>query len=97
MKCTITITYNPTSVSSKHLNLNHSNSNYKRSANVSINTSNLQNCYIHVIYLKNIIKEISCVFKDNNIQMNVKNVGDFGNKFLVTIPSVGHLRYVKFK
>ena len=41
-------------------------------------------------------KEISCVFKDDNIQINVKNGSGCGNKVLVVILFVGHLRYDKF-
>ena len=41
-------------------------------------------------------KEISYVFKDDNIRINIKNGGGCGNKFLVVILFVGHLRYDKF-
>ena len=43
------------------------------------------------------MKEISCFFKDSNTQMNVESWGDRGNEVLIVIPSVGHLRYAKFK
>ena len=43
------------------------------------------------------MKEISCSFNDNNIQMNLQTWGGRGNKILIAIPSVGHLRYEKFK
>ena len=43
------------------------------------------------------MKQISCVFKDNNIQMNTESLGGRVNKFLFVIPSVSHLRYDKFK
>ena len=43
------------------------------------------------------MKEISYVFKDNNTQMNVESWSGRGNKVLVTIPHIGHLKYDKFK
>ena len=39
----------------------------------------------------------SCVFKNNSTQMNVDSWSGRDNKVLVAIPSVGHLRYDKFK
>lgn len=36
-------------------------------------------------------------FEDMNIQMNVESWGSRGNKDLVKIPSVCHLRYDEFR
>ena len=37
------------------------------------------------------MKEMSYVFEKKNIQMKSESYGERGSKFLVKIPSVGHL------
>ena len=48
-----------------------------------------------IIYLK--LSEVSCVLTDNNISMNLEKWGGRGKKELIQIPSVGHLKYDRFK
>ena len=64
---------------------------------LNINTSDLENKHLDVIYLKNLTSEVSCVLIDNNIGMSLENFGGRGKKELIQIPSVGHLKYDRFK
>ena len=64
---------------------------------ININTSDLENKHLDVIYLKNLLSEVSCVLTDNNISMNLEKWGGCGKKELMQIPSVGHLKYDRFK
>ena len=50
-----------------------------------------------VIYLKDLLSEVSCVLTDNNISLNLEKWGGRGNKELIQIPPVGHLKYDRFK
>ena len=43
------------------------------------------------------LSEVSCVLIDNNINMNLKKWGGRGKRELNEIPSVGHLKYDRFK
>ena len=43
------------------------------------------------------MKEISCLFDDNNIKMNVESWDGRCNKVLVNMLSVSHLIYDKLK
>ena len=45
-------------------------------------TSSLQDDYLDTIRLKILMKDILCVFKDNNTQMNVESWSGRGNKSL---------------
>ena len=45
----------------------------------------------------NLLFEVSCVLIDNNINMNLEKWGGCGKKELIQIPSVGHLKYNRFK
>ena len=38
---------------------------------LNINTSDLENKNLDVIYLKNLLSEVSCVLTDNNISLNL--------------------------
>ena len=62
---------------------------------LQINTSNLD--VKDEIYLKNLLSEVSCVLTDNNITLHLEKWGGRGNKELIQIPSVGHLKYDRFK
>ena len=50
-----------------------------------------------VLNLKNVLSEVSCVLTDNNISMNLEKWDGRGKKELIQIPSVGHLKYDRFK
>ena len=50
-----------------------------------------------VIYLQNLVSEVCCVLKDNNIIVNLEKWVGRGNKELIQILSVGHLKYDEFK
>ena len=43
------------------------------------------------------LSEVSCVLIDNNISLNLEKWGGRGNKELIQIPPVGHLKYDRFK
>ena len=43
--------------------------------------------------MKNVMKVISYVFKENNIQINVESWSGRDSKVLVEIPYVGYLSY----
>ena len=64
---------------------------------ININTSDLDNKSVDVIYLQNLASEVCCVLKDNNINMNLEKWVGRGNKELIRILSVGHLKYDEFK
>ena len=64
---------------------------------ININTSKLDDKPLNVIYLKNLLSEVSCVLTDNNISMNFEKWGGRGKTELIQIPSVGHLKYDRFK
>ena len=64
---------------------------------LNIITSDLENKHLDVIYLKNLLPEVNCVLTDNNISMNLEKWGGRGKKELIQIPSVGHLKYDRFK
>ena len=64
---------------------------------LNVDTSDLENKYLDVIYLKNSLSEVSCVSIDNNVSLNLEKWGGRGNKELIQIPSVGHLKYDRFK
>ena len=42
---------------------------------LNINTSNLNENSFDVIFLKNLLSEISCILTDNNININFRKVG----------------------
>lgn len=46
---------------------------------------------------KNVMKEISWIFDDNDMPINVESWGRHGSKSIVKIPFIYHLRYDKFK
>ena len=41
--------------------------------------------------------DVSCILTDHNINMNLEKSSDRGRKELIQIPSVGHLKYDRFK
>ena len=43
------------------------------------------------------LSEVCCVLTDNNISMDLEKWGGRGKKELIQIPSVGHLKYDRFK
>ena len=43
------------------------------------------------------LSEVSCVLTDNNISMNLEKWGGRGEKELIQIPSVGQLKYNRYK
>ena len=77
-----------------HLFFNHYIS-YLKSLNINI--SDLENKHLDVIYLKNFLSEVSCVLIENNISMNLEKWDGRGKNELIQIPSVGHLKYDRFK
>ena len=50
-----------------------------------------------MIKLKNIMKELICVLEENRIEINIVCLGGCGNKKLIKIPSLDHLRYDRFR
>ena len=64
---------------------------------LKINTSDLENKHLDVIYLKKLLSEVSCVLTYNNITLHLEKWGGRGNKELIEIPSVGHLKCDRFK
>ena len=60
-------------------------------------TSNLKNYPMHLIKIKNMMKELTCILEDNEIEMNIECWGGRGNRKLIKIPSSGHLRYDRSK
>ena len=61
------------------------------------NTSNLKEILLGVIHLNNLLSEASCVLKDNDIKIHLEKWSGRGNKELIEISSVGHLKYDRFK
>ena len=47
--------------------------------------------------MKNLLSEISYVLSDNNINVNLEKSGGRGKKELIQIPSIGYLKYDRFK
>ena len=64
---------------------------------LNINTSKLDDKPLDAIFLKNLLSEVSCVLIDYNMNMNWERWGGRGKKELIQIPSVGHLKYDRFK
>ena len=54
---------------------------------LNINTSKLDNMPL----------DVSCILTDHNINMNLEKSSNRGRKELIQIPSVGHLKYDRFK
>ena len=46
----------------------------------NINTSTLKDKYLDIIYLNTLLSEVSCVLKNNDINMHVKKWGGCGIK-----------------
>ena len=86
-----------TSTSTSHDNPPIVPSLYPTLDKLNINTSDLDSNPVDVIRLKNLLSEVCSVLKDNNIDMNLEKWGGRGNKELIEIPSVGHLKYDRFK
>ena len=64
---------------------------------LNINTSNLKHKQVGVILLNIFLSKVSCDLIDNNINMNLEKWGGRGEKELIQIPSVGHLKCDRFK
>ena len=60
-------------------------------------TSDLKNNPVRLIELKNMMKELTCVLEDNEIEMDIECWGGHGNRKLIKISSSDHLRYDRFK
>ena len=45
----------------------------------------------------NIMKEVTCVLEDTEVEMDIVCWGGIGNKIIIKIPSSGHLGYDRFK
>ena len=86
-----------TSTSTSHDNPSIIQTLYPILDSLNINTSNLKDKSSGVILLKNLLSEVSCVLIDNNINMNLEKWGGRGEKELIQIPSVGHLKCDRFK
>ena len=95
--CTKTVNYESTSVSYNDTKASNCKYEYPILDQLGFDFFSLQDNWIDTIRLKNLIKEMVCVFKDNNTQMNVESWNGRGNKVLVTIPFVGYLSYDTFK
>ena len=52
---------------------------------------------MNIIYLKYLLSKFSCFVKNNDINMHLEKWGGRGKKELIQIPSVGHLKYDRFK
>ena len=89
---TKTISCKSTSISSNNSKASNCQSKYPILDQLGFETSKLQDYCIDTIRLKNLMKEISCIFKNNNTEINVESWDSGGNKVLVTISSIGHLR-----
>ena len=63
----------------------------------NINTSTLKDNPLDIVYLKNLLSEVSCVVKDNNINTYLEKWGGRGKKELIKIPFDGHTKYDRFK
>ena len=89
---------NPSPISSKFSSTPPNNppvlqSKYPILNSHNINTSTWKEYPLDVIYLKNILSKVSCVLKDDDINMHLEKWGGRGKKELIQIPSVGHLKY----
>ena len=84
-----TSTYPSSSTSTLHDNPSNLQSLYPILDELKINTSDLDDKPLDVIYLKNLLSEVSCVLTDNNISMNLEKWGGHGKnnwfKFLLLI------------
>ena len=85
-----------TSTSTLHDNPTILQSLYYILDQLNIKTSKLDDKSLNVIYLKNLLSEVSCVLTDNKIDVNLEKWGGRGKK-LIQIPSVGYLKYDRFK
>ena len=47
---------------------------------LNINTSNLNDKLLDVIFLKKLLSEVSCVLTDNNISINLEKKGGHGRR-----------------
>ena len=72
-------------------------SSYPVLDSLSIETSALESNHLHVIRLKNILKEFTSVLEGNGIELNIDSWGGRGKKKIIKIPSSGHSRYGRFK
>ena len=86
-----------TSTSTSHDNPHIFPSFYPILDKLKINTSDLDDNHLDVIYLENLISEVNYVLTDNHISLNLEKWGSRGNKELIQIPPVGHLKYGRFK
>ena len=75
-----TSTYPSSSTSTLHDNPSNLQSLYPILDELKINTSDLDDKPLDVIYLKNLLSEVSCVLTDNNISMNLEKWGGCGKK-----------------
>ena len=82
---TTTIIDNPPVLSSKYYLLE----------SLYIETSDLKTNYFRLIKLKSIMKEVTCVLEDNEIEISIDSWGGCGTK-KIKIPSSDHLRYDRF-
>ena len=80
-KCTSTSSSQSTSTSTLHNNPPILQSLYPILKSFNINTSNLKNKQLDVIYLKYLLSEVSSVLTDNNISMNLEKWGGRGKKY----------------
>ena len=90
-------TSSTTSSSTSHDNPPILKSLYPILNSLNINTSDLENKHLDVIYIKNVLSEVSCVLTESNISMNLEKWGGRENKELIQIPSSGHLKYDRLK
>ena len=86
-----------TSTSTSHDNPPILQTLYPILESLNIDTSDLENKPMIVINLMNLLSEVCSVLKDNNINMNLEKWGGHGNKELIQVPFVGHLKYNRFK
>ena len=63
---------------------------------LSIETSDFENNHLHVIKLKNLMKEVNIVLENNDNEMDI-DYWDGRGKIIIIIPSVGQLRYNRVK
>ena len=63
----------------------------------NINTSNLDDTHLDVIFLKNLLSEVNYVLIDNNMNINLEKWGGRGRTELIQFPSIGHLKYDRIK
>ena len=64
---------------------------------LNINTSKFNDKPLDIIFFNNLLSEVSCVLRDNNININLEKWGGRGKKYFFQIPSVEHLKYDRFK